>query len=186
VILLWSSDNSAESFASVVKTVQRLLALSLVNGTPLRGALSFGPLPLGLSQQPPQTHDFQQSLIGRELINSEKCREWSGCEVLEAAIAFYMKTCPAGKSLIEKEVVFYTIPKKDGERRGYAIDWLHNDCADIDFQTIPSAFAPPRDLDAIRREKFRNDEWPKVKNKMDNTVKFLKFLCAEEKTAFML
>jgi len=176
-ILIWTDDNSVGSFANIVKAVRSLLALSLVSEIPLRGAISIGPLPPSLNQRPPQTHDFQQSLIGKALIEAEKQQEWCGCEITEAAIEFYKKTCPPENSLIDrKDVVFYPIPRKDGAVSGYAVDWVNNDHAGIDSPCVRDAFAPPKGPDPTLWENFKEDEWPKVKRKMCNTLKFVKYV----------
>jgi hypothetical protein len=174
VIQLWSDDSSVESFANIVKAVRSLLALSLVSEIPLRGVISIGQLPPGMNQRPPQTHDLQESLIGKSLTEAEKKQEWCGCEVTETAIEHYKNTCPAGKSLIDsKKIVPYPIPKKDGDVNGYAVDWVNNDYAGVDSHMIHDAFAPARGPDW---KKFKEDEWPKVERKMHNTVKFVEHM----------
>jgi hypothetical protein len=188
-ILLWTDDNSAESFGNIVKAVQNLLAfsISMIDGIPLRGAISIGQLPSGLHQRPPHTHDFQQSLLGKVLTEVEKNQEWSGCEITQAAIEFYKNNCSAGESLIEKkEVVFYPVPRKDGESNGYVVDWVNQPKTGIDIPTVTGAFAfpcgPPNASDF---EKFKTDEWPKVKIKLCNTLKFVKHVKSLEKQVFV-
>jgi len=176
-IYIWTDDNSVESFANIVKATRSLLALSLVSEIPLRGAISIGPLPPGLNQRPPQTCDFPQSLIGKALIEAEKEQEWCGCEVSKAAIEFYKSTCNAGESLIDsKDIVFYPIPRKSGDVGGYAVDWVNQHVAGINIQTIQDAFAPPRDRDTKNWDKFKAEEWPRVKIKLCNTLKFMNFV----------
>ncbi len=176
-ILIWTDDNSVESFANIVKAARSLLALSLVSGIPLRGAISIGPLPPGLNQRPPQTCDFPQSLIGKALNEAEKEQEWCGCEVSKAAIEFYKSICDAGESLTDnKDIVFYPIPRKNGDVGGYAVDWVNQHLAGINIQTIQDAFAPPRDRESKNLDKFIAEEWPRVKIKLCNTLKFMNFV----------
>ncbi len=95
----------------------------------------------------------------------------------DAAIEFYKNNCSANKSLIDrKEIVFYPIPRKDGDEGAFAIDWVNQQQAGIDIEVVIDAFAPPIDGDAAKWEKFKSDEWPKVKNKLENTIKFLTHL----------
>jgi len=175
---MWTDDNSVESFTNIVKTARSLLALSLLRQFPLRGAISIGPLPPGLNQQPPETSCFQQSLIGKAVTEAEKKQEWSGCEVTEAAIQFYKNNCSAGDSLVEKkEIVFYPIPRKHGDiGGGYAIDWVNHHQLAIDIQIVADAFAPPKDRDAIRWAHFKSGEWLKVKIKLCNTLTFVEHM----------
>ncbi|MGO9586706.1 MAG: hypothetical protein ACLP2Y_10975 [Limisphaerales bacterium] len=61
-ILIWTDNNSVGSFDNIVKAVRSLLAFSMIDGIPLRGAISIGPLTSILNQWPTQTHNFQHSL----------------------------------------------------------------------------------------------------------------------------
>jgi hypothetical protein len=185
-VLIWTDDNSAESFCDIVKATQSILAFSMNGGIPLRGAISIGSLPPGLNQRPPQTHDFQHSLIGNVLTKAEKNQEWSGCEITQAAIEFYKSNCSAGESLIEKkEVVVYPVPRKDGDFNGYVVDWVNHRQTGLDIQIVTDAFAPPISREASEWEKFKNDEWPKIKIKLCNTLKFVKHVKSLEKQVFV-
>ncbi len=162
----------------------------MVDGIPLRGAISIGPLTSILNQWPSETHNFQYSLFGKAIvdaIDAEKKQEWCGCEITQAAIESYKKNCAAGESLIEKnEIVFYPVPRKDGEISGYVVDWVNHHQAPIDVQTVTDAFAfPCGPPNASDWEKFKTDEWPKVKIKLCNTLKFVKHVKSIEKQSFI-
>jgi len=190
-ILIWTDNNSAESFGNIVKAVRSLLAFSMIDGIPLRGAISIGPLSSILNQWPTQTQNFQHSLFGKAIVDAaeiEKKQEWSGCEISKTAIECYKSNCFDGESLIEKKVVLsYPVPRKDQnmEIDGYVIDWVNHPQAGINASVVTDAFAPPFNPDVNEQEKFKTDEWPKVKNKLCNTLKFVKKVKSSENQIFV-
>jgi hypothetical protein len=171
-IVIWTNDGSAESFSHIVTAVRNLLALSMMDGIPLRGAISTGPLTWALNQWPSQTHNFQHSLFGKaivEAVSAEKQQEWCGCMIDEAAIESYKSNCSGGHSLIENKLILsYPIPTKDGEVEGYAVDWVNHPQAPIHTRTVVDAFAP--------HMKPEPAEWEKIKRKLENTLKFVKYV----------
>ena len=177
-ILIWTDDNAAESFCDIVKAVQSMLAFSMIDGIPLRGAISIGALTSVLNQWPTKNHNFQHSLFGKAIVDAaeaEKKQEWSGCEITKDAIEFYKSKCSSGGSLItNKLILYYPVPRKDenAECFGYAIDWVNHPQAGIDSKTVVNAFAPPFNPNTIEWENFKKVEWPKVERKLKNTLKF--------------
>jgi hypothetical protein len=190
-ILIWTDDNSAESFGNIVKAVRSLLAFSMIDGIPLRGAISIGPLSSVLNQWPTQTQNFQLSLFGKAIVDAaeiEKKQEWSGCEISKAAIEFYKSKCFDGESLIETKLVLsYPVPRKNEttEIDGYVIDWVNHPQAGIDADVVKDAFAPPFNPDVNEWENFKTVEWPKVEVKMCNTLKFVKHIKSLENQIFV-
>ena len=177
-ILIWTDDNAAESFCDIVKAVQSLLAFSMIDGIPLRGAISIGALTSVLNQLPTKNHNFQHSLFGKAIVDAaeaEKKQDWSGCEITKDAIEFYKSKCSSGESLITNKLILnYPVPRKEGEMetQGYVINWTNHPQAGIDSNTVKDAFAPPFDPNTVEWEKFKKDEWPKVERKLKNTLKF--------------
>jgi hypothetical protein len=190
-ILIWTDDNSAESFGNIVKAVRSLLAFSMIDGIPLRGAISIGPLSSILNQWPTQTQNFQHSVFGKAIVDAaeiEKKQEWSGCEISKAAIEFYKSKCFEGESLIEKKLILsYPVPRKNEstEIDGYVIDWVNHPQTGIDANVVRDAFAPPFNPDVNEQDKFKMDEWPKVKIKLCNTLKFVKHVKSLENQIFV-
>jgi hypothetical protein len=189
-ILIWTDNNSAESFSNIVKAVRSLLAFSIIDGIPLRGAISIGSFTSVLNQWPSQTHNFQHSLFGKAIIEAaeaEKKQEWCGCEITESAISFYRNKCSDGESLIKnKLIVPYPVPRKNEntETPGYVIDWVNHPQAGIDTQSVVSAFNPPKHPDPIEWEKFVKNEWKNVEIKLKNTIKFVEHVKTSENQLF--
>jgi hypothetical protein len=173
-IWLWTNDDSAESFAKIVKAVRSLLAFSMIDGIALRGAISIGPLTLFLNQWPSQTHSFQHTLFGRAIVDAVQAEEgqaWCGCVITKDAIEYYKNNCSAGQSLIDEGmIVFYPVPINGKEIDNYVIDWVNHPQAGIDTETVKSAFAPPFNSQV----QLEPQEWEKIKSKLMNTLKFVK------------
>ncbi len=190
-ILIWTDDNSAESFGNIVNAVRSLLAFSMIDGIPLRGAISIGPISSVLNQLPTQAHNFQHSLFGRAIVDAaalEKKQEWSGCEISKAAIETYKENCPDWRSLIENKLItLYPVPRKSEsvETDDYVIDWVNHPQAGIDANVVKDAFAPPLNSDKSEWEKFKINEWPKVKIILDNTLKFVEQVKSLENQVFV-
>ena len=150
-----------------------------------------GPLSSVLNQCPTQTKNCQHSLFGKAIVDAaemEKKQEWSGCEISKTAIEFYKSHCSDEESLIEKKVVLsYPVPRKDQniEIDGYVIDWVNHPQSGIDASVVKDAFAPPFNPDLKEQEKFKADEWPKVKIKLCNTLKFVKQVKTSENQIFV-
>lgn len=170
-ILIWTDDNSPESFENIVKAVQSLLAFSVIDGIPLRGAIAIGSFTLALSQWPSHAHNFQHSLYGRAIVEAaetERQQKWCGCEISAAAIECYKSIRLNRKSLFQKKVILqYTIPKEPDtpDAVGYVIDWVNHPEVAMNAEAITGAFNPP----VVPEPK----EWEKIKIKLENTLKFL-------------
>ena len=183
-ILIWTDDNSAESFVNIVVAVRSLLAFSMVNRIPLRGAISIGPITSLVNHWPSQTHNFEHSLFGKAIVDAveaERQQKWCGCMITKAAVEHYKNNCPAKESLIEKKIIVsYPVPQKDGETLGYVIDWVNHPQTKINAQTVEKAFAPPINPDSNEWKKDQI-EWKKnVEIKLRNTLKFLEHVCEQK------
>jgi hypothetical protein len=191
-ILIWPDDNSPQSFGNIVKAVRSLLAYSIMDGIPMRGAISIGSFTSVVNQWPSQTHNVQHSLFGKAIVEAdeaEKKQEWSGCEIAEAAITFYKSTCPDEESLIKNKLVLpYAVPRKgeSSETPGYAIDWVNHPQAGIDAQTVRSAFSPNKHPDPIKWKQFVDNEWKGVLTKLKNTLKFVESVKTSENHTFVV
>jgi hypothetical protein len=177
-IVIWTDDNTAAAFCDIVRAVRSLLAFSMIDGIPLRGAISVGALTSVLNQWPTKNHNFQHSLFGKAIVDAaeaEKNQEWSGCEITKDAIASYQCICGEGESIVKSGLILiYPVPRKEGEMEtgGYVINWANHPQAGIDSNTVTDAFAPPFNPNAVEWEKFKKDEWPKIERKLKNTLKF--------------
>ena len=177
-IVIWTDDNTAAAFCDIVRAVRNLLAFSMIDGIPLRGAIANGALTSVLNQWPTKNHNFQHSLFGKAIIDAaeaEKKQEWSGCEITKDAIAAYRRNCSEGELVINNGLILvYPVPRKEAEMEteGYVINWANHPQAGIDSKTVANAFAPPFDPNTVEWEKFRKDEWPKVKRKLEKTLNF--------------
>lgn len=171
-ILVWTVDESAESFEKIVKAVRSLLAFSILDGILLRGAIALGPLTMIVNQWPSQTHNFQCSMFGEPIVdavNAEEKQEWCGCEITNEAIENYLKKASPQQSVIEaKMILSYPIPKKAAKfTQGYVIDWVNHPQAGIDANVVRGAFAPSP------RTNMTDEDWNKIEEKMNNTLKFV-------------
>jgi hypothetical protein len=189
-ILIWTDDNSAESFKNIVIAVQSLLAFSIMDGIPLRGAISIGSFTSILNQWPSQTHNLQHSLFGKviaEASDAEKRQEWCGCEITKAAVDFYRSKCSVVEPLFKNKLILhYPVPRKneDAGADGFAIDWVNHPQTGINAQVVADAFAPPINPDPNEWEKDKI-EWKKnVEIKLTNTLKFLKQVRSSENKFF--
>jgi hypothetical protein len=186
-VLLWTNDGLAESFANIVEGVRSLLAFSIIGRIPLRGAISIAPRKLLLEQWPRENDGFKDSLFAKafdDAAKAEKDQQWCGCEITEAAIECYRKNC--GQAPLEKtHILFYPIPREEGQSDGFVVDWVNHQQAGINVQNVTNAFAPPINPNATEWEKFKSDEWPRVAIKLTNTIKFVEYVKSTENQVFV-
>jgi hypothetical protein len=189
-ILIWTDDNSAESFENIVKAVRNLLAFSIMDGIPLRGAISIGSFTSIVNQWPSQTYNFQHGLFGKVIVeasDAEKKQEWCGCEIAQTAIVSYESKCSVGTSLITNKLILpYPVPRKkeNAEADSFVIDWVNHPQTRINAQVVEDAFAPPINPDPSAWEKDKIEWKNSVEIKYTNTLKFLKHVKSSENQLF--
>lgn len=161
-IIIWSDDDTKESFLGVVTATTYLTTLFMVNGVPLRGGISFGNITAYKNRD-------NLNIFGDSIVNAyelERNQQWSGviidhkCLELEGIkkseeLAF-MK---AGMSIVE-----YYVPMKSGPlKTHYVCNWAMTlKKYDIDKESIREYFS---------EHNKKIDNWS-VKTKIDNTIKF--------------
>ncbi len=169
-IILWSEDSSVEGFVHVVGAVKEMLNFAMINGVPLRGAVSCGEL--SFYDNSHGGNYTQSSLVGEGLVNAyevENAQLWSGCAVDVETLLF---KCSDQKEKINQTIEYliqsgilvkYNIQcKKDHKNYTIAINWTKEDA--VDEKWIRSSFA--------EHNKKIKDE--KVETMIENTVEFYK------------
>lgn len=182
-IIIWSENDSMQSFADIILIVRNLMAFSAFDGLLLRGAISVGPLTMQMGQEPSQTHNFQHTLFGKALVKArslEEDQQWSGCAISDDAIKCFMdhsqgKSLPPDNSLTiesiigEQLICRYLVPLKSGDKEMFVINWVNHHQATTKTSTILSAFPAHNKLKAT---KLSGDN--SIQAKINNTLKFVK------------
>lgn len=131
-IMVWSENDSINSFVVITKAVQSMLYTSLALGMPLRGAISYGELEeIKVSHKNALPAPI---LLGDGLtkaVDAEKKQKWSGCIVtLECINAVKHGIIEANQYPVLKYLVLdgalitYDVPLGKGEvKREYCINW---------------------------------------------------------------
>lgn len=181
-IIIWTENDSIESFTDMVLTVRNLMAYSFFGGLPLRGAIAIGPLTMQMGQEPSRTHNFQHTLFGKALVAAcslERVQKWSGCAISDAAVNRFEDLCKAKlssneiigiKIMDENLMCRYTVPLESGDKDMFVVNWVNHHQARTNTPALLSAFPEHNKLKKL--QKLSND--PKIEAKIQNTLKFVR------------
>jgi hypothetical protein len=136
-IIIWTDSDEPTEFMNLVVAMRFLLALTFVQGVPLRGAITWGELDL-VSDRAGRSIKTE-SVVGKALVDAyeaESVQEWSGGLVTEEAVRRYsmlvapgtVQGTPGQKPTIDVMnglgwLVPFDIPTKHGAVRGEAVGW---------------------------------------------------------------
>jgi len=150
-ISIYSSDESKESCLALIKYVQRIVQFFIVSQFPVRGAIVFGEAYID---------EFRDIRVGvfTQAYELEQKQEWIGVAI-DPSIK---KQFPSlFKENIIPEIIQYPVPFKNGITYfSYAINWIDS----IDDTPVSSL------------ELFPGIFGDKIKNKYENTLKFIQNL----------
>jgi hypothetical protein len=177
-ILIWTQHGQPSALFELVYAVSSLLAISLVQGLPLRGCITRQPFSV-------IEKNSVVSVIGKGLVHAysmENVQQWAGC-IIDVEIINYFRGIEKHffnrerPSPIESHGLVYEYPipvknPKSGEpetKNGFAINWSEELISD---EMIKAAF------DAHNKKDERpNSDTPQ---KVQNTIDFHHF-CLEKK-----
>jgi hypothetical protein len=136
-IIIWTDSDEPTEFMNLVVAMRFLLALTFVQGVPLRGAIAWGELDLVSDHAGGSIQT--ESVVGKALVDAyeaEGVQEWSGGLVTEEAARRYamlvapgtVQSTPGEKPSIDVMnglgwLIPFDIPTRDGKIRGEAIGW---------------------------------------------------------------
>ncbi|SRR6266498_3408327 len=173
-IMIWTKHGQPSALYEIIFAVQTLLAISLLQGLPLRGCIT--------RQQFTCLEDQSvTSIIGKGLVHAyktEQSQQWSGC-IIDDEIVNYFRSIERVllyrdvPSPIEREgLVFeYDIPFKDNKtKKGFAIDWS-------DFRITDDIIKNAFDAHNKKDERPESDTSLKIKN----TIEFHNFCLNKKK-----
>ena len=136
-IIIWTDDNTIESFIKIALAVRGILHILFKRGLPLRGAIVEGDIKKIDKGLLNPTDNSPTTLVGLGLVKAyetEAKQDWSGCIVDESCIKTYKEYHSqnhhiSGFADFEKSVnqlfIEYEIPMKSGElKKEYAINWV--------------------------------------------------------------
>lgn len=180
-IIVWTKDDSADSFRRIVSVVRGIMAHSCFNGLPLRGAIEIGPVSWLEGRYESATFNVQQSVIGIGLCKAhdlEKQQEWSGCVIGEEAIVRFeaRSTLPDDEKsglpamISTGDLCLFEVPFKNGPRAMHVIDWVNHPEVQARSETVANAFVEHNKLHGIHRLA----DCPSVKAKIENTLRFVR------------
>lgn len=173
-IIIWTDDDSYASFVSIVISVWSAMAEFFIEGIPLRGSITMGPLTTRSTSRMKNNGGTLSSvnIFGKSLVNAYKLeseQEWSGCIIDNKCIEKFNDDCNrlgAPLNLIQLEdmsvISLYTPPKKKGSiEQQYVVGYPTN-FYDLDISVIRHIFG-----------KFNKnaDNWA-VERKVLNTALF--------------
>ncbi|MBI5000065.1 MAG: hypothetical protein HZB92_00845 [Euryarchaeota archaeon] len=177
-IILWTDDDSSESFFNIIKGAGILLRNFIIGGLPLRGCITLGEFSLRYSQMRSNRQNIQMTIFGKAITNAYSktdIQQWVGCTVDNDAIKKFREwekkhSTMSNFASIEwfcklKLLARYKVPLKYGPlEKKYVIDWISN--TEITERIIREAFS--------KHKKTVND-WD-VRYKLENTIKFYQFI----------
>jgi hypothetical protein len=135
-IIIWTEDDSRQSFQDIVSVVRGVMAHSCFEGLPLRGAISVGPVSWFESRLGTAMHNIQSSVFGIGLTRAyqlEKNQEWAGCVVAHESISRFLEKTELDSSikLVEElgrelGILEYWAPFKDHCTKMVVVDWVNH------------------------------------------------------------
>ena len=171
-VLMWTDGDTSPEFVALVMATSRLLAGGIAAGTPLRAAITWGPVTHErFSYNSPRLGG--ESLVGRALVEAyqaEQRQQWSGGYVSQSAMDQWQRTsgygAPTPQQMQDARWLYpYEIPMTDGSTKHlWAINWTRH------LQGL---------TEGLIRQSF--SEWgksvpPHVEPKVQNTVAFAEHL----------
>ncbi len=183
-LVLWTSDDSLNSFFGLVRTIGKLMNDSFAMGAfALRGAVSSGPITFRYGRYPTSVLNVQATVFGQPLVEAsrlEKAQEWAGCIVARECMKkvfdnLGLLSPPLGPDDLEQarlltkyEVPFAAAEQEASDPEYYAVIWpffIPEGCQDPYRSEIERAF---RGVSATISDRARR--------KMENTVRFVDHL----------
>ncbi len=177
-VILWTDDDSMQSFINLIVTVRNVINHCTLAGFPMRGAIVRGEMTFLKRQMGIKTDVTQQALIGKGIVDAyiqESKQEWAGCTVDATAIKAYIKQyeemknkvkyLPSIEYLVEKKLICkYKVPYKTGIIKDeYVLEWPAVNRTLPDEKRIRDAFS--------MHNKNTNDL--SVELKILNTLRFI-------------
>ncbi|MEX1029980.1 MAG: hypothetical protein WDZ91_08035 [Paenibacillaceae bacterium] len=159
-IIIWTDDDSQESFALITIAVSEILRHSFYNGTPLRGALTRGSL--SVIQKKHQTNIFGIGLINAYLL--ESTLNMSGCAIENDTFRYNVVS---QKLIKDKYIVKYDTSfkpvKNNLSKNEYVINWVNESVVQSDISKYFTA----------HNKKIDNES---VYTKILNTANYIEFI----------
>jgi hypothetical protein len=176
-VILWTRDDSPNSFMDLTMTLRGFVSASFVFGFPLRGAVSRGPIEVTMGQNIASSVVIQTRVLGKSLVDAyrlEKKQDWSGCIFSHDVIEHYSSNLvmqgfifPSIQLLIEQDILAeYDIPMKNGVSiKHIALNWTNAWRNELDRAEVEETFA-----------RFgKNIDGSDVRSKIENTIKFIDY-----------
>jgi len=128
-IILIQEDLTFRGLCNLIAMAQRIVSMSFVNGIPLRGAISFGPITILQNSR-------GTNIVGLGLVNAyqlEQTQAWAGGIVDKKCFEQFpfKRSEHLIKDLLKDKqnplIIKYNIPLKDKKKRvGYGLTWPKN------------------------------------------------------------
>jgi len=170
-IVLYSNDDSIDSFINIVNAASTLLNVGLKEGLPLRGGISCGEFSAILKEPINQKFDFsRQLLLGKALIDAyelESLQDWSGCVIQEECISNFTSTEEKAKLnfIINNHIIKkYNVPLKEEHKEFNVVNWIND--TSFTEQIIRDAFSKHN----------KNSNTVSVQSKIQNTIDFFNYI----------
>jgi hypothetical protein len=189
-ILIWTKDDSINSFYDLLQKVSRVLKGAFYEGFPLRGSIAHESFSFEKTNLPTNSHNEYQMLVGKALVRayeSEKIFEWSGCvidesckQALESEVANNQKNCIQSLSTFlteEKILIEYQAPKKSGSiEKIFTVNWV---------DTVVISIKNKNEIESKFEcyNKTIND-WD-VNRKIENTKAYIDFIIKTQSQRFI-
>ena len=186
-VIIWTKDNSFNSFRHLFGATSCLLSCGLQNGFPLRGSICCGDI-VSYNYDNQDSNDpiffNNESLYGNTYINAyklEKQQNWSGCiiapsawqtltEKWESASANTHIANPNEYIQIFPYLIWYPVPFKSGYRNALSINWNHDKA--WDETKVVESLIVEKSFSFYRAQTLSSKD---VNTKTEETLRFLQY-----------
>lgn len=176
-MILWTPDDSVESFQDIIYKVMHILEESIWKGMPMRCGVSVGPVSSYVEE------DNQMALLGRPIVEAyelQECQDWMGCTIQESVMEKYLN--PKGnfgkltEELISNKVLIeYKVPMKSGSvKKHFAVNWMLCGRWSEYFRKIErNSTVEELIRGSFSSQNKESNNW-EVERKIQNTLEFIK------------
>ncbi|MCX6145677.1 MAG: hypothetical protein NTW25_00280 [Candidatus Kapabacteria bacterium] len=170
-VVLWTLDDTTKSFFELLNVTKNLFHLSLINGLPIRGAISQGDLFVKQFQIESNYNNYENIIYGKALVKAYELEQeqlWSGC-IFDPEFANSgnrdLKLIFEHKTNCDR-YFFYDVPlKSTGCKKHLTLNWVDwSENNELTEGKIIESFSA--------LNKTINES---VKIKLDNTISYFKY-----------
>lgn len=167
-IVYWTNNTTKHCFEQLLIVLKNTFQISLLNGLPLRAAISVGELSFTNYAPSNENNVFiQNCIVGKGLSETyvlESKQNWSGCLISDKCINFIEEN--QMEDILEKykstnDLIEYDVPMKDKNQKFLVLNWIYG------FSNMTEDKI--KDLFAKHDKDITNSE---VEMKINNTIKF--------------